>query len=56
MDQIDAALIHAQYFSRKDIEACLAFDIGTFDAQANAALIRELFDTFRETYQPEIED
>ncbi len=55
-DQIDAALIHAHYFSRKDIDACLAFDINDFDGHADAAAIRELFDTFREAYQPEVEE
>jgi len=52
-DQIREVLIHANYFSRKDIDACLAFDISVFDDHADAAAIRELFDAFHETYQPE---
>lgn len=52
-DQIDAVLIHAHYLSRKDTDACLAFDISAFDDHADAVPIRELFDAFRETYQPE---
>lgn len=55
-DQIDAALIHSHYFSRKDIGACLAFDIGAFDGHADAVPIGELFEAFRETYQPELGD
>jgi len=55
-DQIDAALIHTQYFSRKDIDASLAFDISVFDGHANTVPIRELFETFRVTYQPETEE
>ncbi len=55
-DQIDAALIHAHYFSRKDIDVCLAFDISAFDSHADAASIRELFATFEETYRAEGED
>ena len=55
-DQIREVLIHANYFSQKDIDASLAFDISAFDGHANAAPIRELFDTFRETYQPETEE
>jgi len=55
-DQIDAALIHAHYFSQKDCEACLAFDMGTFGGHANPAPIHELFGTFSEAYAPEAED
>lgn len=55
-DQIEAALIHAHYFSRKDIDACLAFDIAAFDGHANAAPIGELFQSFREVHQAEVGD
>jgi hypothetical protein len=55
-DQIDAALIHAHYFSRKDIDACLTFDISAFDGHADAAPIQELFGSFREAYQVEVEE
>jgi len=50
-DQIDAALIHAHYFSRKYIDACFAFD-----THAAADPIRELFGNFREAYRTEAED
>ncbi|MEW8549440.1 MAG: hypothetical protein AB2533_03195, partial [Candidatus Thiodiazotropha endolucinida] len=49
-DQIDASLIHAHYFSRKDINACLAFDISFFDGHAEAGAIRELYDAFQDAY------
>jgi hypothetical protein len=55
-DQIDAALIHAHYFSRKDIDACLAFDISAFDDHVDATQIRELFIAFQETYRAEVEN
>ncbi|HFD92171.1 MAG TPA: hypothetical protein ENJ22_02660 [Gammaproteobacteria bacterium] len=55
-DQIDAALIHAHYFSRKDINACLAFNINTFADHADSGTISDLFDTFRDNYQPDLED
>ncbi|MET0049657.1 MAG: hypothetical protein ABW095_01080, partial [Candidatus Thiodiazotropha sp.] len=55
-DQIDAALIHAHYFSRKDIDACLAFDISAFDGHADANPIRELFGNFQQAYRTEAED
>ncbi len=55
-DQIDATFIHAHYLSRKDIEACFAFNISAFDEHVNAAQIRELFNIFVETYQFEAEE
>lgn len=55
-DQFDATLIHTHYLSRKDIEACFAFDIGIFDAHVNVMQIRELFNTFQETYQFDTEE
>ncbi|MBK1720308.1 hypothetical protein [Thiocystis violacea] len=55
-DQIDAVLIHAHYFSRKDIDACLAFDVSAFDTHAEAVPIRELFDNFQDIYRSEAED
>lgn len=55
-DQIDAALIHANYFSCKDIDACLTFDISAFDGHADAASIRELFDAFQKDYRSKAEE
>ncbi|MBK5938825.1 hypothetical protein [Halochromatium roseum] len=49
-DQIDTALIHAHYFSRKDIDTCL-----TFDSHEGAAPFSELFDAFQEAYRTEAE-
>jgi len=54
-DQIDVALIHAHYFSRKDIDTCLRFDLSAFDGHADADPIRELFGNFQEAYRPEVE-
>lgn len=54
-DQIDAALIHVHYFSRKDIDASLSFGISAFDNHTDAASIQVLFDAFRDTYQVEAE-
>ncbi len=42
--------------SRKDIDACLAFDISAFADHADSEAISDLFDTFRESYQPEAGD
>jgi len=53
-DQIDAALIHTHYFSRKDIETCFGFDISTFADRPDTVPIQELFDLFRNEYQLEV--
>ena len=50
-DQIDRALIHANYFSQKDIEAALLFDIAALRGQSNHEAIAQLFDTFKQEYQ-----
>lgn len=55
-DQIREVLVHANYFSSKDIEACLAFDISAFDGHADVAAIRELFDAFQDAYRTEAEN
>jgi len=55
-DQIREVLIHANYFSQKDIDTCLVFEISTFADHADSEPIRDLFDTFRDTYQSELED
>lgn len=55
-DQINAALIHDHYFSRKDIEACLTFDLSTFDGHAEAEPIRDLFVAFQGAYLSDAED
>jgi len=39
--------------SKENIDACLPFDISSFDGQENTGAIRELFDAFREAYQVE---
>jgi len=54
-DQIDARLIHANYFSQKDIDACLAFDISCFDGHTDTGQINQLFDAFKEAHQSDDE-
>lgn len=46
-DQIREVLIHANYFSQKDIEDCLAFDIDSLADQPNFSNIKALFEEFR---------
>lgn len=43
-DQVREVLIHANYFSPKDIEAARAFDINSLVGEAHYAEIRTLFD------------
>ena len=52
-DQIDKALIHANYFSQKDIEAALLFDIESLRGDANYQAITELFNVIKEIYKQE---
>ena len=52
-DQIRENLIHENYFSQKDIEACLSFEIGILSADANFPEIKALFDTFVQAYNPD---
>lgn len=51
--EIISNLIHQNYFSQKDIETCLAFDINSLSDQENFDAIKVLFDVFVETYQQE---
>ncbi len=46
-DQIQEVLIHANYFSQKDIEDCLVFDIASLSGQAEFPAIKVLFEEFR---------
>lgn len=52
-DQICEGLIHENYFSQKDIEACLSFDIGALSGDAKFPEIKALFDTFVQAYSPD---
>lgn len=50
-DQIREVLIHAHYFSQKDIEICTAFDIfDKFDTHPNFAGIESLHESLRKKY------
>lgn len=52
-DQIRETLIHANYFSPKDVETCLAFDINTLSGHPDFGAIRGLFDVFAATQKVE---
>lgn len=50
-DQIREVLIHANYFSEMDIQACLSFDVQSLRANVNFAGISALFVKFEGAYQ-----
>ena len=50
-DQIREVLIHANYFSQKDIEAALLFDINTLRTHEQFDVIMLLFDNFVVEYK-----
>lgn len=52
-DQLRELLVHRHYFSKKDIDACLAFDIQTLQTQPNFSSIEALFQKFVELHQSE---
>lgn len=54
-NQIREVLIHANYFSQKDIEVCLAFDIGTLADNSHFSDISALFFEFVQYYKSENE-
>ena len=54
-DQIREVLIHGNYFSQKDIEICLAFDIESLAADAPIQAVRELHYALVTEYGPEFE-
>lgn len=53
-DQIRELLVHKHYFSLKDIEACLAFDVETLAAEPKFEVIKSLFDKFVALYSTEL--
>jgi len=50
-DQIREALIHENYFSQKDIEACMCFNVNKLATDENFPNIEALFDAFVESYE-----
>ena len=52
-DQIREGLIHTHYFSQKDIEACLSFDIQLLNQHDSFSEIKTLFDHFVGEYRIE---
>ena len=55
-DQIRELLVHKNYFSLKDIEACMTFDVQTLSTEPHFAEIKILFDQFLTLYTPELAD
>lgn len=53
--EIETNLLHRHYLSRKDIEACLRFDIDTLAGHERFPAIRALFDDFVQAHQAETE-
>jgi hypothetical protein len=49
-DQIRELLIHKNYFSQKDIEICLAYDLAPVRTDPNYPAIEALHQSLRETY------
>jgi hypothetical protein len=49
-DQIRDVLIHSNYFSQEDINACLAFDINSMSSHEKFPAVKELFETFAKNY------
>jgi hypothetical protein len=49
-DQIREVLIHGNYLSQRDIEICLAFDVGTFAAYPDHKSVCELHDALVATW------
>jgi hypothetical protein len=50
-DEIVSNLIHQNYFSRKDIETCLTFDIDALSDHKHFEAINELFGVFVKAYR-----
>ena len=54
-DQIREVLVHANYFSQKDVEICLAYDLKTLRGHASYPAIEALHLAFRKQYADEEE-
>ena len=50
-DQIREVLVHPNYFSQKNIEACLIFDINSLSDHEHFEAIKELFEAFVIAYR-----
>ncbi len=51
LDQIREVLIHANYFSQKDIEACINFDISVLSSSEHYEESKALFEVFTTAYR-----
>ena len=54
-DQIREAFVGRHYFSQKEIETCLAFDLDTLSGKENFSEMTELFRTFTDLYHSDEE-
>lgn len=54
-DQIREVLIHGNYFSQKDVEACLTFDIRILESIENYSAIREFFAAFTHQFGAKVQ-
>ncbi len=54
-DQIREVLVHANYFSQKDVEICLAYDLNTLRDQESYPAIEALHEALREQYGEDTE-
>lgn len=52
-DQIREGLVHSNYFSQKDIELCLKFDIDSLKTQDGFESMLKLHETLKAEYTPE---
>jgi hypothetical protein len=49
-DQVREVLIHENYFSQRDIQICLAYDLNSLSTHSNFAAIEALHKCLRDTY------
>jgi hypothetical protein len=50
VDEIREVLIHKNYFSQKDIDICLAYDVSRHTGDANYKAMADLHQTLRDAY------
>ena len=53
-DQIREALIHANYFSLKDVQICLGVDLSPLEGESGYASIQSLHRLLRTIYPPDL--
>jgi len=53
-DQIREVLIHGNYMSQRDLDICLAFDVGSLKEHDGIEAIRMLHEALAKDYEPEV--